>query len=97
VPAGVYVGAGATALLVAASAVTGIVYLGRTEPDDAGNESSARRLGWVNAGLWAASALGAGVTIYLYATRPEQSEMGSPRLTTRLSARGGALSLETRF
>ena len=34
---------------------------------------SAQRMGYVNAGLWVATALGAGVTTYFYVTRPART------------------------
>jgi len=90
IPTSVYLAGGITLALAAGAGATGVVYLNRrsdfddlakTEPDSNGikqRRDSAQRIGYVNLGLWAATALGAGFTTYLYVTRP-------PRVTaTRL-------------
>lgn len=82
IPTSVYVAGGVTLALAAGSGVTGLAYLNRrsdfdaaakAEPDSHETQqrhASAQRMGYVNLGLWAATALGAGVTTYLYVTRP---------------------------
>ena len=97
VPTAVYVSAGATALLIGASAITGAVYLGRTEPTTEGDRDSAQQLGWVNAGLWAASAIGAGITVYLYAARPERRVETAASLSTWANARACGVRFEAGF
>jgi hypothetical protein len=83
VPSSVYVAAGTTVALAVAAGVTGVVYLntrstfndeGRNDPDReaaAAEQDSLRTLGVVNAVLWIATAGGAGLTAYLYFSRPE--------------------------
>ncbi|HEY3498807.1 MAG TPA: hypothetical protein VGK73_29150, partial [Polyangiaceae bacterium] len=92
VPTSVYVAAGSTVALAVAAGVTGVVYLnqratfndeGRNDPDReaaAAEQDSLRTLGVVNAVLWIATAGGAGLTAYLYFSRPEQQ-----RETARIS------------
>jgi hypothetical protein len=79
-PTVVYV-LGATTLALGVSAVvTGVVYLNerssyKSSPSSPGADDhydSARALGIANAGLWVATVGGAGVTAYLYFTRPER-------------------------
>lgn len=72
IPMSVYIAGTATLALLGATVGTGVAY---NEAWDACNTKSgrcdsARRVGWVNVGLTAATALGAGLTVYLYATRP---------------------------
>jgi hypothetical protein len=86
IPASVYVAGGVTLGLAVAAGVTGGVYLhdkstyehtGPNNPDRARAEAdydSVVRLGVVNLVLWLAAAGGAGVTTYLYVTRPEQAQ-----------------------
>ena len=81
VPSSVYIAGGVTLALAAGAGVSGIVYLKKkgdyqdlvdhheTSGVEAGHDS-ALRYGYVNLGLWIGSAIGAGVTTYLYATRP---------------------------
>jgi tetratricopeptide (TPR) repeat protein len=83
IPTSVYVAGGATLALGAASIVTGLIYLDRrasyqdyrsaaTDESDQGPDyDSAKALGVTNVVLWSATAVGAGVTAYLYFTRPK--------------------------
>lgn len=74
VPTSVYVAGTATVALLGAAIGTGVAY---NEGWDECNTTrarcdSARRVGWINIGLSAATIVGAGVTVYLYATRPRE-------------------------
>jgi hypothetical protein len=79
-PTSVYVVGGATLALGTAAIVTGAIYLGERSSYKSASDSgvaqdhydTARSLGIVNAVLWGATACGAGVTAYLYFTRPAQ-------------------------
>lgn len=82
IPTSVYLAGGVTLALAAGAGATGLAYLNRrgdfddlakTEPDSNRTKQrhdSAQRMGYANLGLWAATALGAGVTTYLYVRRP---------------------------
>lgn len=80
IPTTVYVFGATTLALGVAAGVTGVVYLNERAssksapvPSDAENHyDSARALGIANAGLWAATAVGAGLTAYFYFTRPQK-------------------------
>jgi len=96
IPTSVYVAGGATVALGVASVATGVLYLNRrasyqeyrettaNEHDQGPDYESAKTLGVTNAVLWAATAVGAGVTAYLYVTRPE-AEFESVSLSARVS------------
>ncbi len=106
IPTSVYVAGGATLALGAASVVTGLLYLDRRESyqdyrsaakdetDQGPDYDSAKALGVTNVVLWTTTAVGAGVTAYLYFTRPDTPARGvslsatvSPGFTG-LTARG---------
>ncbi len=82
IPTSAYTAGGATLALAVGAGVTGVAYLNRKSAhdhlaktegrSDATQQSadSAQRMGYINVGLWAATALGAGVTTYFYVTRP---------------------------
>jgi hypothetical protein len=81
VPSSVYVSAGITAALAVGAGVSGITYLdersaynGDLARDPSGDyehqRKTARNIGYLNVGLWVASACAAGVTTVLYVTRP---------------------------
>lgn len=98
VPTSVYLAGGITLALAAGAGVTGVGYLKKKQTfDDTGlaqDRSSAKTYGYVNLGLWAATAVGAGVTTYLYVTRPERKASARvlPWATTEsagLSVAGG--------
>jgi hypothetical protein len=82
IPKSVYVAGAATLALGVAAGVTGYLYMQHRA--DAGSEqrepelSQNRRLGTVNLGLTAGAVVGAGVTVYLYWTRPKQSRPRPP-------------------
>jgi serine/threonine-protein kinase len=89
IPTSVYIAGGATLALTAAAIVTGISYLDKeadysnirgdasvSTQDQRAASNEARTMGWLNIGFSAAAAIGAGVTVYLYATRPKQPVEG---------------------
>jgi hypothetical protein len=84
VPVSVYIGAGVTAALAVGAGVSGIAYLNerrgyqgdiaRGASDALEHErKSAQRMGYVNLGLWGATACAAGITTVLYVTRPKRA------------------------
>jgi tetratricopeptide (TPR) repeat protein len=83
IPTYVYVAGGVTLALAASAGATGLAYLNkRGDYDDAAKQGAtstverrhdqALTYGRINLGLWLGAALGAGVTTYLYVTRPKQ-------------------------
>jgi len=72
VPTSVYIAGVSTFALAAAAIGTGVAYGEAADNchQDASRCDSARRVGWFNVGFTAAAAVGLGVTVYLYATRP---------------------------
>jgi hypothetical protein len=76
IPTSVYVSGGITLALLAGAGATGLVYLNEKsdyEGSPTGDgKDSALTFGRINLGLWIGAAVGAGVTTYLYATRPTQ-------------------------
>lgn len=86
IPQSVYLAGGVTVALAIGAGVTGLTYWNkrttyhraldkadRTEPPSEQlreQERSAERWGYANLGFWAATACGAGVTTYLFLTRP---------------------------
>jgi hypothetical protein len=74
IPTSVYVAGGVTLGLTAAAAITGYIYMDHRAQEGAEQSEPAlgqnRRLGVINAGLDLAALAGAGVTAYLYFTRP---------------------------
>lgn len=80
IPSSVYVAGSITLALTAGATVSGIVYLNKRSDyqdnkyaSDAGAmRDTAQRYGAMNIGLWAGTLVGAGVTTYLYVTRPSR-------------------------
>lgn len=84
VPTSVYVAGGITLALAASAGATGLSYLNkRADYEDLADKQSspsaietrrdqALTYGRINFGLWLGTALGAGITTYLYVTRPER-------------------------
>lgn len=74
VPSSVYIAGGITLALAASAGATGITYLHKKsayeEQKTSERRNDALTYGRLNLGLWIGAALGAGVTTYLYATRP---------------------------
>jgi len=105
VPSSVYVAAGMTLAFAAGAGVSGLAYLSKRddydqrklEPDAEARRKSALRYGYLNAGLWAATAVGAGVTTYLYVTRPARATSASARVLPWAAPDGGGLSVSGGF
>jgi hypothetical protein len=80
IPTSVYLAGGITLALTAGAGASGLAYLqkrkdydARKQQDDAeARRDSALKYGYLNIGMWAAAAVGAGVTTYLYVTRPSK-------------------------
>jgi hypothetical protein len=83
-PQSVYLAGGVTLALGVGTAVTGLTYLNKREsyhdarskgpsPQLENQERSAQRWGYANIAFWVATAAGAGVTTYLYVTRPKRA------------------------
>ena len=80
IPSSVYVAGGITLALAAGAGVTGVAYLNKKSdyddlPQDRSSSALTRRdqalkYGRINLGLWIGTAIGAGVTTYLYVSRP---------------------------
>jgi hypothetical protein len=105
VPSSVYLAGGITLAFAAGASVSGLAYLQKREdyrqrelePDAAARRKSAQRYGYLNAGLWTATAVGAGVTTYLYVTRPARATSASARVLPWASPDGGGLSVSGGF
>ncbi|HVR18034.1 MAG TPA: hypothetical protein VMS65_00010 [Polyangiaceae bacterium] len=95
IPTTAYVTGAVTAGLLAGAIVTGVLYADRKDDYEKTKAESdydaARTLGVVNAILWIGVASGAGLTTYVYVTRPEQ-----PR-TAGLIPAGGVLNVSGHF
>ena len=77
-------GAAGTLTLATSASVTGVAYLNKRSDYEAlaksegltsdveARREKAQRYGYANLGLWIGTAIGAGVTTYLYVTRPTQ-------------------------
>jgi hypothetical protein len=106
IPTSVYLMGGVTLALGVGAGITGIAYLNKKSTyEDARDDGpssdlkdlqrTARTYGYVNLGLWAATAVGAGVTTYLYVTRPTRAV--STRVTPWATAQGGGLVVSGGF
>jgi hypothetical protein len=103
----VYLAGGITLALAAGAGVTGVAYLDKKSdyedlsvregltPDVESREQSAKRYGYANLGLWLATAVGAGLTTYLYVTRP--TERHALRLQPWLGPQIGGLGASGSF
>lgn len=103
IPTTVWVGAGVTGALAVGAVVTGIVALSKRSDFNAINDAnhpadqkqsahdSAVSMGVVNTALTAAAFVGAGVTAYLYLSRPEKPASGRTYVTPWVAARSGGL------
>lgn len=102
VPTSVYLVGGITLALAASASVTGVSYLkkrsdyvdlaareGRS-PDAEARHRKTQTFGYVNLGLWLGTAVGAGVTTYLFVSRPEKQAAlrVSPWLGPKLAGLG---------
>jgi hypothetical protein len=109
VQTGVYVGLVATGALAIGAGVTGVLALGKhsdytkandgTDPSNADSlKSSGKTLSLVSDVFTAGAVVAAGVTAYLYFSRPEMTaQSGGLRLTPAMGRDGAALSLSGRF
>jgi hypothetical protein len=105
VPTSVYLAGGITLAFAAGASVSGLAYLQKREDyhereresDAVSRRESALRYGYLNAGLWVATAIGAGVTTYLYVTRPARATSASARVLPWASPDGGGLSVSGGF
>lgn len=74
IPTSVYIAGGVTLALAASAGATGLAYLNKKDDYETlkteKQHDKALLYGRANLGLWIGAALGAGVTTYLYATRP---------------------------
>jgi hypothetical protein len=85
IPTSVYVSGAATLGLLAGAGITGLVYRNKKEDYESlaevegetkaqGRKETALRYGYVNLGLWLGAGIGAGVTTYLFVTRPARAQ-----------------------
>lgn len=94
IPTSVYIAGGVTLALAASAGVTGLAYLKKRDDFDQSGTSSSRDrallYGRINLGLWIGTAVGAGVTTYLYATRPARARTVQvvPLLAPRVAGLG---------
>lgn len=78
IPTSAYVTGGITLALAASAGVIGLAYLNKradakqASPTAARSREQALTYGRINLGLWIGTAVAAGVTTYLYVTRPER-------------------------
>lgn len=79
IPTSVYIAGVTTFALLGAAIGTGVAYTEANDTclHDKTRCDAAERVGWLNIGLSAATAVGAGVTVYLYLTRPSVSAQSS--------------------
>lgn len=108
VPTGVWIGLVATGVCAVGAGVTGALALGKKSDFDAANGHDAvaakdlydqtKTLNVVTDVLIGAAVVGAGVTTYLYLSRPERDQTGATvRLSPRASLDRASLSLEGAF
>jgi hypothetical protein len=105
VPSAVYLAGGITLALAAGAGASGFAYLNKRDDfnerkddsDAAARRKSAARYGYLNAGLWAGAAVGAGVTTYLYVTRPARPMSASARVAPWAAPDGAGLSVSGGF
>jgi hypothetical protein len=76
IPTRVYLAGGVTLALAAGAGATGLAYLNKREDYHASmtkeREDEALKYSYINLGLWIGTAIGAGVTTFLYVTRPTE-------------------------
>lgn len=105
IPTSVYLAGGATLAFVAGAGASGVAYLQkradyedrRYEADADARRRSASRYGYLNAGMWAAAAVGAGVTTYLYVTRPARATASGTRVVPWAAPQCAGLSVSGGF
>lgn len=105
IPTSVYLVGGVTLALVAGAGASGVAYLQKRadyqdrkyEADADDRRSSASRYGYLNAGMWAAAAACAGVTTYLYVTRPARTPATGTRVVPWAAPQSAGLSVSGGF
>jgi tetratricopeptide (TPR) repeat protein len=105
IPSSVYVAGGVTLALAVGAGVSGVAYLNKREDyqepkddsDAVDRRRSALRYGYLNAGMWAATAVSASVTTYLYLTRPEQAPSAATRVVPWAAPQSAGLSVTGGF
>lgn len=108
IPSSVFVAGSGTLLLTAGAIVSGIVYLEKRREYSAVHEGTGEPLttkadaqtwGIVNLGLTAGALVGAGLTVYLYSSRPERSALskGTSRVAFWGNSRASGLSYASEF
>jgi hypothetical protein len=102
IPSSVYVAGGITLALGVSAIATGVAYLNKrddyeTRKNDSDAEArrrSAQKYGYLNIGMWAGAALGAGVTSFLFVTRPSRT---AAQVTPWAGPQGAGLSVTGGF
>ncbi|MDF3066848.1 MAG: hypothetical protein K0R38_2449 [Polyangiaceae bacterium] len=99
IPTSVYLAGGITLALAAGAGATGLAYLNKRDDYNASKteerQDAALTYSYVNLGLWVGAAIGAGVTTYLYVTRP--TERVSVRVTPLVAPQLAGLSFQGGF
>jgi hypothetical protein len=105
IPTRVYLAGGITLALAAGAGASGLAYLQKSEdfedrqhdPDAETRRKSALRYGYLNAGMWVATAIGAGVTTILYVTRPARATSTGARVLPWAAPQSAGLSVSGGF
>ena len=105
IPSSVYVAGGITLAFAAGAGITGVAYLRKREDyhdqkyvaDAEDRRNSALRYGYLNAGMWAATAVSAGVTTYLYFTRPARVTSTAARVVPWAAPQSAGLNVSGGF
>jgi hypothetical protein len=99
IPTTVYLAGGITLALAAGAGATGLAYLNKRDDYNASKTEERRdaalTYSYVNLGLWVGAAIGAGVTTYLYVTRP--AERVSWRVTPLVAPQMAGLGVQGGF
>jgi hypothetical protein len=99
IPTTVYLAGGITLALAAGAGATGLAYLNKRDDYNASKteerQDAALTYSYVNLGLWIGAAIGAGVTTYLYVTRP--AERVSWRVTPLVAPQMAGLGVQGGF
>jgi hypothetical protein len=101
IPSSVYLAGGLTLALAAGAGASGVAYLHKRDDyydrrRDSDKES-ALRYGYLNAGMWLATAACAGVTTYLYLTRPARTTTTRARVVPWAAPQSAGLSVSGGF
>lgn len=105
IPSSVYLAGGLTLAFAAGAGASGVAYLHKREDyedrkydsDADARRTSALRYGYLNAGMWAATAVGAGITTYLYVTRPSRAASAATRVVPWAAPQSAGLSVSGGF